>query len=445
MIKVSLIKKHYQVKVGAKNIVTSCDPATVTATNTDSTVLGTATVASGGTGNIPIADSVISNTTGVIDSLPATTPLTIIDSVVTLINSVPTTLSTTNVPATTNLTLTAPNSTTNVTDQNGTPLGQVTGISGATNTQSVTVPACPDLDELVDTSTNQEVFDAIVLAGKDCFVQTQLIDRYKVDGFSSLGSFGTLTGSIGASMVHNGLIYIISQNNVLIFNATTYALQTTVTGFNGAAELAISPDGTQYAVVNFTGNNVRIMNTATNTEITSFATITGPWAVCYNALGTELYISTVTATTITRYNLAGATLGTVTGFDGRMLEIRRVGLNYHVLTATGTASGSTQRVRVMDFATNTEQSSHSLGTVATIGAVSSIAIEGSSAYLCANKGTGLATTLFVYEYNLSYSLTRSENTCLNGTNLWGVSYNPAYCGSLVLPLTQVGTAINLLV
>ena len=122
-----------------------------------------------------------------------------------------------------------------------------------------------------------------------------------------------------------------------------------------------------------------------------------------------------------------------------------MGLNYHVLTSTGTGGTSTQRVRVMDFANNTEQSTHPLGTVATIGQVQSIAIEGSSAYLCANKGTGASITLFVYEYNLSYVEQRQENTCLNGTNMWGVAYNSALCGSLVLPCVATGAAINLLV
>jgi hypothetical protein len=328
----------------------------------------------------------------------------------------------------------------NWTDSDGSPMSNPYG-----SDISCTPVVCPTLDELVVSSTNQQVYDAIVLASKECFIQGQLLDRYKVGGFASIGSFGTLAGSNGASMVYNGLIYITSLNNVLIYNATTYALQTTVTGFNGASEMAMSPDGSQYAVVNFSGNTVRIMDTAANTQIASFATIASPWTVSYNAAGTELYISTITTSTITRYNLAGSTLGTVTGFDGRILEVRRVGTNYHVLTATGTAGASTQRVRVMDFATNTEQSTHSLGTVTTIGTVQSIAIEGSSAYLCALKGSGNTTTLFVYEYNLSYALQRGENTCINGTNLWGVAYNPANCGTLVLPCTQLTTTINLIV
>jgi hypothetical protein len=110
MIKVSVIKKHYQVKVGAKNIVTSCDPATVTATNSDSTVLGTATVPSGGTGNIPIADSEIRRSdASLIVSLPATEPATIQDSVVNIEYQNGTPISTNSVMADSTATFQVPN------------------------------------------------------------------------------------------------------------------------------------------------------------------------------------------------------------------------------------------------------------------------------------------------------------------------------------------------
>lgn len=417
MITVEVIEKDFDIEVGAKNIVTTCAPATVTATNSLSTVLGTVSAASGGTANIPISDSTVNKSDGtLIANVPAETNYNVADSVITVEYADGTPISTTNVKATDAATIPVPNP-----------------------------PACPTLDDLVDSSTVADVVDAIELAGKECDVQSQLLDRYKVGGFASIGSFGTIAGSNGAAMVYNGLIYITSLNNVSIYNATTYALVTTVTGFSTAVELAMSPDGSQYAVVNASSNTVRIMDTATNTEISSFTVIAAPWTVSYNADGTELYISTITTSTITRYNLAGSTLGTVTGFDGRILEIRRVGTNYHVLTATGTASASTQRVRVMDFATNTEQSSNPLGTVATIGVVQSIAIEGSSVYLCAMKDSGNRSTLFVYEYNLSYTLQRGENTCINGTNMWGVAYNEAYCGTLVLPCAQISTAINLII
>ena len=477
---------------------TECLDGTVTATNTLGTQIGSVSVPSGGNANIPITDSLArrSDLTTIV-SIPAETNVTIADSPITLQNTASTVLSVTNVKADSSATITAPDATGTAKNSIGTTIGTGSAPSGgsgninvadslikrsdnstivsnpaaadytvadtpvrveyvngtlisntnvkAASTATIQVPNQLTLQDNVNSSTSTQIVTAITNAGKECDVQSQLLDRYKVNGFASIGSFGTLAGSNGAAMVYNGLIYITSLNNVLIYSATTYALQTTVTGFNGAVEMAMSPDGSQYAVVNFTGNTVRIMDTATNTQITSFATITNPWTVSYNAAGTELYISTLTTSSITRYNLAGSTLGTVAGFDGRILEVRRVGLNYHVLTATGTAGASTQRVRVMDFATNTEQSSNPLGTVTTIGTVQSIAIEGSSAYLCALKGSGNSTTLFVYEYNLSYVLQRGENTCINGTNLWGVAYNPANCGTLVLPCTTLTTTINLIV
>jgi hypothetical protein len=498
MITVDVIEKDFQIEIGAKNIISGGTSGTATATNSLSTVIGTVSVPSGGTANIPITDSSVKRSDlTTIAAVPAETDYTVADSVVTLKNTVPTTLSTTNVKAASTADITAPNGTATVKNSLNTTIDTANVPSGATanvsvadstilrsdattiattpatvaytvadtpvsveyvngtlisntnvkaaSTATIQVPNQLTLQDNVDASTSTQIVTAITNAGKECDVQGQLLDRYKVGGFASIGSFGTLAGSNGAAMVYNGLIYITSLNNVLIYSATTYALQTTVTGFNGACEMAISPDGSQYAVVNFTGNTVRIMDTVTNTQITSFAVVTNPWTVSYNAAGTELYISTITTSTITRYNLAGSTLGTVAGFDGRILEVRRVGSNYHVLTATGTAGASTQRVRVMDFATNTEQSSNPLGTVTTLGTVQSIAIEGSSAYLCALKGSGNTTTLFVYEYNLSYALQRGENTCINGTNLWGVAYNPANCGSLVLPCTNLTTIINLIV
>jgi hypothetical protein len=482
----------------ASSVDITAPNGTATVKNSLNTTIDTANVPSGANVDVSITDSIVkrSDLTN-IASVPAETNYTVADSVVTLVNTVPTTLSTTNVLADKATTITAPNGTANAKNSANTTVGTAAIPSGATanvsvgdssilrsdattiattpatvaytvadtpvrveyldgtlisntnvkaaSSATIQVPNQLTLQDNVNSSTGAQIVTALTTAGKECEVQSLLLDRYKSNGFASIGSFGTLAGSNGASMVYNGLIYITSLNNVLIYNATTYALQTTVTGFNGAAELAISPDGTQYAVVNFSGSTVRIMDTATNTQIASFATIASPWTVSYNAAGTELYISTITATTLTRYNLAGSTLGTVSGFDGRILEIRRVGLNYHVLTATGTAGASTQRVRVMDFATNTEQSTHSLGTVTTIGTVQTITIEGSSAYLCALKGSGNSTTLFVYEYNLSYALQRSENTCINGTNLWGVAYNPANCPTLVLPCSQLATAINLIV
>jgi YVTN family beta-propeller protein len=499
MIVVDIIPQTSDIQVSTRSIVAGGSPApgTVNVVDEDDNPLDSVTVASGATETVIITSSQITRSDdSVITELLAEQPYQVPDTEVVLTDTAGSPLSTTNVKADSTAEIEAPDGTATAQNSLGTPVGTVDVKSGGTgvilisdtqinrsngsnigstpsgvpyavavspvrveylngtlvsNTDvlaatatTIQVPNPLTLQDNVNASTSAQIVTAITTAGKQCEVQSLLLDRYKSNGFASIGSFGTLTGSNGASMVHNGLIYITSLNNVQIYDSTSYALLTVVPGFNGAAELAISPDGTQYAVVNFSGNTVRIMDTATNTQIASFAVLTGPWTVCYNAAGTELYISAITSTTITRYNLSGTSLGTVPGFDGRILEVRRVGLNYHVLTATGTSNPSTQRVRVMDFATNTEQSSNALGTVTTIGTVQTITIEGSFAYLCALKGSGNSTTLFVYEYNLNYILQRGENTCINGTNLWGVAYNPANCGTLVLPCSQLATAINLI-
>jgi hypothetical protein len=147
MIKVSLIKKHYQVKVGAKNIVTSCDPATVTATNTDSTVIGTATVASGGTGNIPIADSEIRRSdASLIVSLPATEPATIQDSVVNIEYANGTPISTNSVMADSTATFQVPNPLKDATANFPFPVG--------TDTLTATITAATNETYTSNTLTN---------------------------------------------------------------------------------------------------------------------------------------------------------------------------------------------------------------------------------------------------------------------------------------------------
>lgn len=449
MISVSVIKKHYKVKVGAKNIVTSCDPATVTATNSDSTVIGTAIVASGGTGNIPIADSVISNTQGVLNNLPATTPLTITDSVVTLNNTVGL-LSTTNVPATTNLTLTAPDSTTNVTDQLGNPLGSVTGISGATNTQSVTVPACADGTAVLSDQFGNSLGSVVVASGATenetvtlpCSSFSSFTNQFgTANAFSVMATFGVILNSSRGCAVNGNFIYLTNGNNLVKINATDFSNVATITGFATAQEIAFSPDGSQYAVVNGTGNSVRIMDTATDMQITTFPCIASPWGISYNNTGTEVLVAAFSSTTITRYNLSGVLEATVTGFDGVIFEIRPFGVNYYVLTSNGFSGVNAQRVRVMDFATNTEQASYSLGTVTGIGTCRSLVIQGSVAWITTERNNAL----LIYEYDLTFTLTRSQNLGLisSGT-AYGLAYNGnSVCPSLVAVLPLALTAVSI--
>jgi ABC-type transporter lipoprotein component MlaA len=100
MITVEVIEKDFQIEVGSKNIVATCFDGTATATNSLSTVIGTVSVPSGGTANIPITDSTITRSDATtIATVPAETNATIADSPVTLQNTALTVLSVTNVLA----------------------------------------------------------------------------------------------------------------------------------------------------------------------------------------------------------------------------------------------------------------------------------------------------------------------------------------------------------
>ena len=217
-----------------------------------------------------------------------------------------------------------------------------------------------------------------------------------------------------------------------------------ITGFGFAVEIAFSPDGSQYAVVDFNGSRVRIMDTATDTQIAVWSSLTNPYSICYNPTGTELLVATLNTTTITRYHLTGASLGTVTGFDGVIHEIRRSGLNYYVTTANGVSAGSTQRVRVMDFATNTQQASYNLGTVNTIGGVLSLVIEGSVAWITTSRANGSALSLSIIEYGLTFVQTRSQILGMVANTAIGLAYNGnTVCPSLVVVCPNALTAFSI--
>jgi hypothetical protein len=431
-----LKKKKYTAKVRVYNVVTSCDPATVTATNSASTVIGTTTAPSGGTGNIPIPNSVISNTTGVINNLPATTPLTVIDSVVSLVNTANDPLSTTNVPATTNLTLTAPNSTTNVEDQLGNPLGQVTGISGATNTQTVTVPpppVCDTLDELVDSSTNQQVRDAIVLAGKEC---AQL--RFGLDSFGNTSDannyvfavtegFGTVSTASRGCSIDGNVLYATDGSNVRLFNATTNAPIAVVGGFSNACKVVCTD--IYWIVTNFGTNQVYVMNKSDNSLHSTINTTATPYGITLDPTNTIIYVSSfASGAGVFKYNLAtGAQIGVaITGFDTQVLDIVTVGTEWWVLTSVGTGAANTQRIRKMSFATDTQTSNHPLGTVATIGAVRALALIGARVFVT----TAFINMVGAREYDSTITLIRDRNIPLNRENHFGLANNPNNCNSL---------------
>ena len=369
---------------------------TATATNSLSTVIGTVSVPSGGTANIPITDSTITRSDATtIATVPAETNATIADSPVTLQNTALTVLSVTNVLADSSATITAPDATgtaknslgttigtgsapsggsgnINVADSlikrsdtttiasnpaaadytvadsvvtveylNGTPISTTNVMAASSATIQVPNPTvCPTLDDLVDSSTVSDVVSAINNADKECGVISGLLDVYPTAVFTG-GNFAPISVNSLSVYVNANIIYVLNVTKIDLYNATTFAFIGSVLGFTRATEIAFST--TTYAVCDFNANNVRIIDIATNIEVTNFSVVTNPFSICFSDDFTKLYVAAFSAAgSVSIYNTSGVLQGTVTGFDTNIIEMRSVGTEYWVLTATGTTGGNTQ-------------------------------------------------------------------------------------------------------
>jgi hypothetical protein len=148
--------------------------------------------------------------------------------------------------------------------------------------------------------------------------------------------------------VNGNIIYVLNVTKIDLYNATTFAFIGSVLGFTRATEIAFST--TTYAVCDFNASNVRIIDIATNIEVTNFSVVTNPFSICFSDDFTKLYVAAFSAAgSVSIYNTSGVLQGTVTGFDTNIIEMRSVGTEYWVLTATGTTGANTQRVRKMRF------------------------------------------------------------------------------------------------
>lgn len=196
MITVEVIEKDFQIEIGAKNIVTSCDPATVTATNSLSTVLGTVSAPSGGTGNIPISDSPINKSDGtLIANVPAETSYNVADSVITVeyVNGTP--ISTNNVKAASTATIQVPNPTTL---QDAIDTNTATDIANAIDTANKENDVFTDLAPLV---TNQTIEDGISVAQRNTLTRLEFLKQGETPVVYQAGDFGTYNRGRGASFL----------------------------------------------------------------------------------------------------------------------------------------------------------------------------------------------------------------------------------------------------
>jgi hypothetical protein len=474
-----------------------CLDGSATATNSLSTVLGSVSVPSGGTANIPITDSTITRSDATtIATVPAETNATIADSPVTLQNTATTTLSTTNVLADKATTITAPDATANAKNSLNNTVGTANVPSGATGNVTVgdssilrsdlttiaTTPAtvsytvadspvrveyvngslisntnvkaassatiqvpnptvCPTLDDLVDSSTVSDVVTAINNADKECGVISGLLDVYPTAVFTG-GNFAPIGVNSLSVYVNANIIYVLNVTKIDLYNATTFAFIGSVLGFTRATEIAFST--TTYAVCDFNANNVRIIDIATNIEVTNFSVVTNPFSICFSDDFTKLYVAAFSAAgSVSIYNTSGVLQGTVTGFDTNIIEMRSVGTEYWVLTATGTTGGNTQRVRKMRFSDNTQVSTNSLGTVVSIGAIRAMVVVDSNVYIATSLGTQNAYTLICYDLSFGSPITFTLG--LTAANAYGLTYNPNICNNLIMLNPNAGFCYNIIV
>jgi hypothetical protein len=229
--------------------------------------------------------------------------------------------------------------------------------------------------------------------------------------------------------VNGNTIYVLNNNQIDLYNATTFAFVGSVLGFSRASEIAFS--ATTYVVVNFGNNTARIMDIATNTQITSFSVVSGAFSVCFNPDGTLIYVAAFSAAgSLSIYNTSGVLQDTVSGFDSLIIELRAVGTEYWVLTATGTLPSNTQRVRKMRFSDNTEVSTNSLGIVSSIGNMRGMLVVDNLVYVSVSFGGGFVHKIICYELDFTSPVT--FNTGLVGQSSFGLTYNPNKCDQLIM-------------
>lgn len=400
--KAILQKRKYIAKSKAINIVTSCLDATATATNSIGDNLGTVQIASGATGNIPIADTRINKSDGTQIALtPSTVAYNVADSTIT------------------------------VQYQNGTLISE-TDVK-ATEDATINVPNPLTLTEQMDASTTAQIKTALIASGEDTNIQTSLLGDYGA-GFLAGKQFASLNSGVTGIRVFNNTIFACNgtANNMFRINATTNATQGTTSGFSRAFKLSHKSDG-GYAVTNFTGNSVRIMNVS-NIQVASFAVIASPSAIEWNIAEDLVYVAPFSGTgTITKYNLTGVSQGTVTGFQTNIVAIIKVGVEYWVLSTDNAAN---QSIRKMLFSNDSQTGIIALDAAVVMGVVRDMVVTSDRIYI-AND------TNMVREYDHAGTLLRSDY--IGVPNTFGMCLNPNRRKNLLVtvPLTT-GIIINII-
>lgn len=242
MITVEVIEKDFQLEIGAKNIVTSCDPATDVIKDENGNILKTVVIPSGGT-----VDTEITN--GTILRSDATLITEILAEGTATINDTPV----------------------EARYINGT-LISTTNVKAADTTVTISIPNPETLDSLVASSTDAQVITAIELAAKQNDVTDGLLAQY--------GGFPIMMNPLGSSLnnpcgciVIGTSLYILNSvasgaSFVQIVDLDTGALIAIKASLgNNASAISKSPDELFYIVVVSAAGTTLVIRVSDNVTV----------------------------------------------------------------------------------------------------------------------------------------------------------------------------------
>jgi YVTN family beta-propeller protein/autotransporter-associated beta strand protein len=111
------------------------------------------------------------------------------------------------------------------------------------------------------------------------------------------------------------LVYVsnINSGTVSVINTATDSVVTTVNVGSAPKGVAISPNGALVYVANALSDNVSVINTATNTVVTTIGVGTGPWGVAVSPNGTTAYVTNSASQTVSVINTTTNTVVATVG------------------------------------------------------------------------------------------------------------------------------------
>ena len=487
MITVEVIDRDFQIEVGARNIV-SGGTGTATATNSLSTVIGTVSVPSGGTANIPITDSTITRSDATtIATVPAETNATIADSPVTLQNTALTVLSVTNVLADSSATITAPDATGTAKNSLGTTIGTGSAPSGGTgninvadslikrsdattiasnpaaadytvadspvevryvdntlisttnvmaaSSATIFVPNQASLNDQVNTSTTAQVVTAIELAGKECGVLEGLSDEY--GGIGNFNNFGASNTPYCVGINGNEFYTVLNGGSVQVFDAATRTLQRTVLGF-GTQCRHIRFNATQYLVTSYGSAQIRIMTTATDVQAALITGATQVFSAEFNPNnGNVFWASSSTTTEVTQ---AGVTVGATfnTANVNRQRTLKNQPSTNRIWLGGDSGSATVGRLSYFDATSRAFISIVFSGTITfAINTITGLAFDGTYIYVI--HQTGGSTAMCMTKIN-DTGVVQGQTLILgDDASICGNYYAGYSCPVVVYPISILST------